>query len=166
VFGSIAYAKVMPVPAKLEPQLQKAVMVGYQGTAGYHLWDPQARKFFRSHDVVFEEGTGHWSRAPAGGDVDGAGVDDILHAPIPSHIEPTDAPATSDDGNDTPSVPVPDAPEPELRCSAHMHAPSKALQDSCASQAEEAAAKAAHEPWARGDGKPAKKPQAVAALNT
>jgi hypothetical protein len=45
------------------------------------------------------------------------------------------------------------------------HAPSKALQDSHKSQAEEAAAKATHEPWARGNGKPAKKPRAVAALN-
>jgi hypothetical protein len=37
VFGSVAYAKVMPAPAKLEPRTLKAVMVGYNGTAGYHL---------------------------------------------------------------------------------------------------------------------------------
>jgi hypothetical protein len=75
VFGSVAYAKVIPAPAKLEPRTVKAVMVGYRETAGYHLWDPQAHRFFWSRDVVFEEGLGHWSRAPAGGDVDDAGVD-------------------------------------------------------------------------------------------
>jgi hypothetical protein len=140
-----------------------AVMVGYRETAGYHLWDPQAHHFFWLHDIVFEEGLGHWSRAPAGGDMDDAGVDDT-HTPIPV-IESADAP--------TPTAKLPPAPVPvaepvpvviEPHHSARTRNPSKALQDSHDSHAEEEAVKVAREPWERGDGKP-KKPQAVAVLN-
>jgi transposase InsO family protein len=152
VFGSVAYAKVIPAPAKLTSRTVKAVMVGYNGTAGYHLWDPQARRFFTARDVVFEEGIGHWSRSPAGGDLEIAGD---THVPVDSESDSTDALPPSDTGEADAGAVVPD---PELvtvmtvapRRSGCEHAPSKALQDSCKSQANEAHAKAAGEKWAVG----------------
>jgi hypothetical protein len=164
VFGSVAYAKVMPVPAKLELRTLKAVMVSYNRTTGYHLWDPQAHKFLWSRDIVFKEGAGHRSRAPAGGDTEVAGVDENSHALVPAVPNLADPPTPSSDDNPVPDTPILAAPEPEVRHSTRSHAPSKALQDSRESQAEEAAAKAPCEPWARGDSK-ARKLRAVAALN-
>ncbi|KAF7345159.1 Retrovirus-related Pol polyprotein from transposon TNT 1-94 [Mycena sanguinolenta] len=145
-------------------------MVGYNNTAGYHLWDPQARRFFYARDVVFEEGAGHWSRAPAGGELElelaGDTEDEISHAPVTSTSDNADLPPAGEPEVDAVSEPnVPDVTTVALRRSGRTHAPSTALQDSLASQADEAAAKAAREPWAMGTGKPRKKTRANVAFS-
>ncbi|KAF7358895.1 Retrovirus-related pol polyprotein [Mycena sanguinolenta] len=154
---------VIPAPAKLSPRTVKAVMVGYNNTAGYHLWDPQVRRFFFARDVVFEEGAGHWSRSPAGGDVDGAGEIEVevesepavpaSHVPIDSDLSVTDS-SSGPDETVPGAVSVPNTPAvttvAPLRRSERSRILTQALQDSRESQAAEAAAKAAREPWAVG----------------
>jgi hypothetical protein len=115
------------------------------------------------YNIVFEEGAGHWLHAPAGGGVKDAGEPD-LHVPVVSQPDTTDT---------LPGLIEPEAGESttpdavttvEPRHSGHMHTPSKVLLDSRNLQAEEAAAKAACEPWAVSTTK--KKSRAVAALTT
>jgi hypothetical protein len=133
-FGSMAYAKFVPIK---NPRSVKAVMVGYNGTAGYRLWNAAERKLFDSRDVVFEEGLGHRTRSPAGGDVEIAEEDDP-HVPIPV-VEPTTDTAARTPAADIPAVPA-DVPAPATvapRRSARAHVPSKAIQDSLESQVTE-----------------------------
>ncbi|CAK5266798.1 unnamed protein product [Mycena citricolor] len=96
VFGSVAYAKIIPADAKLNSQTVKVVMVGYNGTAGYQMWHAERGQFFDARDVVFEEGSGHWSQASAaGGELEAA--------------EPVSVPAGSATNSET-AEPVPHVP--------------------------------------------------------
>ena len=47
--------------SKMDPKSVKCIFLGYgdAGEMGYRLWDPQARKVIRSHDVVFHEDKMH-----------------------------------------------------------------------------------------------------------
>jgi hypothetical protein len=129
VFGSVAYAKLMPAPPKLESRTVKAVMVGYNGSAGYHLWDPQAQCFFFACDAVFEEGVGHWSCTPAGGDeveIEAGDAPD-LHAPITFAPDATESSPDIDEPYEGGAVPEPESTVTgEPRRSGCMHTPSKA----------------------------------------
>ena len=57
VFGCQAWAHVPKVQrSKLEPRARPAVFVGYeQNRKGYCLFDVQAKEFFSSRDVIFDE---------------------------------------------------------------------------------------------------------------
>lgn len=130
-YGFTAYAKIVPIQAaggKLNPRSVKAILVGYNGTAGYRLWVPTERKLIDSRNVVFEEGIGHCSLPPAGGDVDMAGRDP--HVPIP--ISEPQADDANPEPADNPAAPVdvPDPVPPPPHCSARAHAPSGAVRGS------------------------------------
>ena len=51
---------------KLDPKSRKCIFLGYgiSGEMGFHLWDPEARKIIRSHDVVFNEEKMHKKPMP------------------------------------------------------------------------------------------------------
>uniref|UniRef100_A0A0A9XG27 Retrovirus-related Pol polyprotein from transposon TNT 1-94 n=2 Tax=Lygus hesperus TaxID=30085 RepID=A0A0A9XG27_LYGHE len=54
VFGSKAWAHILPRRDKLDPRAREAVLVGYSPN-GYKLWDPKTNDFFVSRDVRFDE---------------------------------------------------------------------------------------------------------------
>ncbi|GAW04347.1 retrotransposon Ty1-copia subclass [Lentinula edodes] len=49
---------------KLGRQAVKGKLLGYMGRRGYRVWIPESKKVEESHDVTFEEGTSHRTRAP------------------------------------------------------------------------------------------------------
>jgi hypothetical protein len=155
VFGAVAYAKIVPIEAaggKLNPRSIKARLIGFNKTAGYHLWNPATRTFFNSRDVIFEEGLGHRLLPPAGGDVEMAGEieegdGDAPHVPIPAAEPVTDGLASTP--ADVPSVPAAPMPVPPRR-STHAPVPSKLAQDVSEAKAIEAQAKAGGIDWATG----------------
>lgn len=62
VFGCEAFCHVpRDKQSKLDPESVKCIFLGYgdAGEMGHHLWDPQAHKVIRSHDVVFHEDKMH-----------------------------------------------------------------------------------------------------------
>jgi hypothetical protein len=152
VFGATAYAKFVPIKAagrKLNPRSVKARLVGFNKTAGYKLWNPATRVFFNSRDVIFEEGLGHRSLPPAGGDVEVAGGvededGDVPHVSIPAVEPETDelAPAPAD-----PPLPAAPTPVPPRR-STRATTPSKAILNARETDAVADAAKAARLNWA------------------
>ncbi|KAF7371604.1 Reverse transcriptase Ty1/copia-type domain-containing protein [Mycena venus] len=143
----------MPAGPKLDPRTVKAVMVGYNKTAGYQLWEASARRLFFSRDVVFEEGVGHWSRTTTGGV-----LEDAVEAPINSHapVVPNPDVIVTDETDAGRSTPKPESAVVQPRRSGRTRNPSKALQDSLASQAEDAAARDAGEDWATSTKQPAR----------
>lgn len=54
VFGSKAWATIVPKPDKFAKRAKETRMVGY-GTVGYRLWDPEEDKIVISRDVRFDE---------------------------------------------------------------------------------------------------------------
>lgn len=62
-FESIAFAKVPEelIRSKLDPYLVKYILVGYAGVGGYRLYDKATRSIIIFCDVIFDEGTGHYS---------------------------------------------------------------------------------------------------------
>jgi hypothetical protein len=90
------------------------VLVGYNGTASYQLGVPGERKLISSRDIIFEEGSGHRSLPPAGGDVEIAGGED-LHVPVgpvqPETNKPPPAPTADSDATE-PIKPIVPAPAP------------------------------------------------------
>ncbi|THH13397.1 hypothetical protein EW146_g6813 [Bondarzewia mesenterica] len=74
-YDSVGYAKIPDeCRTKLDAKSIKCVLVGYQGRDAYRLYEPNAGRVFTSRDVVFDEGTGHWSRTGA---VDVEGESDL-----------------------------------------------------------------------------------------
>ena len=63
LFGCTAYAKVPKEtdPSKINHNSVKYVLIGYYSRDGYELYDCNTNKVIRSWDVIFEEGTGHWT---------------------------------------------------------------------------------------------------------
>jgi hypothetical protein len=138
-------------------------MVGYNGSMGYRLWNAATRKIFDLRDIVFDEGIGHWSRSPAGGDVELA-RDEQLHipvdlnlpladnsAPLPADTVEPSAAALPNPPVDIPGTPTNPAPP---RRSTRPHALSKAIQAARDTVLDEAATKAASLDWATGHKKP------------
>ncbi|KAG5879823.1 hypothetical protein JTB14_007675 [Gonioctena quinquepunctata] len=54
VFGSQAWAVILPRQSKLEKRAQPCIMVGYTG-AGYRLWNYEKNEIISSRDVRFNE---------------------------------------------------------------------------------------------------------------
>jgi hypothetical protein len=105
-------------------------------------------KLFSSRSIIFEEGIGHRTCPPAGGDVEIDGRADH-NVPIPLPESQTDVIAELpivDDPAAPADVPAPALPAPHR--STHIHVPSKAIQQSFKSQEAEAAVKAAGTDWA------------------
>lgn len=57
-FGCVAYLKIpiIHTDGKLAPRSLKAILIGYYGRGSYRLLDRSTGQFYRSRDVVFEEG--------------------------------------------------------------------------------------------------------------
>jgi hypothetical protein len=84
------------------------VLVSYDSTAGYHLWNPAERKIFNSHNVAFKEGIGHCMLPPEGGDLDVAGGTedkDEPHVPIAATEPETDKLAPASGADIAPVIP-------------------------------------------------------------
>lgn len=54
IFGSKAWAVILPKQGKLSPRAREARMIGYCGN-GYRLWDQKKGEIFVSRDVQFDE---------------------------------------------------------------------------------------------------------------
>ena len=86
-FGATAYAHV-PVDlnlSKLHPRSVKTALLGYFGQDGYKLLNRETGSIFRSRDVIFEEGTTHFTAQPANMNI---GDDNDPFATIEGMIEP------------------------------------------------------------------------------
>ncbi|KAF7372191.1 Reverse transcriptase Ty1/copia-type domain-containing protein [Mycena venus] len=128
-------------------------MVGYNKTASYQLWEALARRLICSCDVVFEEGVGHWLHTTAGGV-----LEDAVEAPINLHapVVPNPDVIVTDETDAGRSTPKLESAVVQPRRSGRTRNPSKALQDSLASQTEEAAARDVGEDWATSTKQPAR----------
>lgn len=62
-FGCVAYMKipVKQTDGKLAPRSRKTVLIGYHGRGSYRLLDRSSGQFFKSRDVIFEEGVANRS---------------------------------------------------------------------------------------------------------
>jgi len=65
-FGTTAYAHIPSdlSLSKLFPQLVKVALLGYFGNNGYKLLEKNTGAVFRSHDVIFKEGTTNYAKQP------------------------------------------------------------------------------------------------------
>lgn len=54
VFGGKVYTKVLGKLKKLDNRGKEGIFIGYHSNA-YRIWDPETRKIYTSHDVVFEK---------------------------------------------------------------------------------------------------------------